>query len=288
MFSIPSSSQVISINTAPPQGATPDQPSLISTDLSKTSNAPPRSDTPPHLDAMQNLAIKGSASFTPTFPRMSMYSCPADVNPIGEPHLNKDAIAELDEPRTPPSLPDERKYQALALKNYTSTNAFDLNDYTCLLGDLIKKPVGAIIKNLDLQTPYKLTAKEINMLNQAADYHGFMILFAGDSSKLPGQVKSYLVRALAKAPEYILKLALGYVEGGVGKTVVVKAWRDKSTNIVRYKMIDYKAGSTVNKQEGGSLSRLSNCSEMWLYETGKRVGKLVPSAPLERKLKTIG
>lgn len=144
-------------------------------------------------------------------------------------------------------------------------------------------------------------------------------------------VRRYLQHALERAPEYILKLAMGYRNAnGEGQVVCVKAWvastdkgyplfidpiskeglyqvsegekklyknvangetvitqnkggglaypgkngmpsrllaLDRLSPQMAYRILDYKSDGTVDKKL--SLSKLTSCSQFWLYETGK-------------------
>jgi len=293
LSSITSSSQTASTNTAEPQDTTSAQPSQVSTDLCKTSNAPP------HLGAMQNLAIKGSASFTPASHEMYMHSCPANVNPEGEPHLN---VMSLDGKPDPTGWVNTNmvidEFKESALRNYADRKVYDLNSYVSTLAFTQKKPVAAIFKKASLQagSELKITCKDIHKINEETDYPGQVMIFKDDPSNTPSLVKAYLNRALEKAPKLLLKLVLGYVKDGVGRTVLVKAWNEidgktgEFTNKMQYKLVGLKADGTVDKQTPAGLSKLVDSDEMWLYETGKRYPRSDQSLQVssERAHKTIG
>jgi len=268
MFSITSSSQATPTNTAASEEKSA-QPSQVSTDLCKTSNALP------HSGAMRNLDTKAGVSSD--FSSALVPAKKVRISPFGysitEPYeINKEVIRRL------PDLTSIRDIYSSdpsrAISNYKNNNVFSLPEYGRLLDSLIKKPALSTIEDFDPQLDHSLSTREINQINNAVGYKGAMVLFdsySPESSNVSDKVKSYLVRALEKAPELILKLLLGYRKDDVGSVVVVKAWIDKPTNTLEYRLISsFKADGTVDKQTVGGLSKLSDCSDMWLYETGMR------------------
>src|SRR5438552_58932 len=73
---------------------------------------------------------------------------------------------------------------------------YDYHD--CTLGGLLGKPVEQLVKKMGIKSG--ATKEQIVTLYTAANYHGTMFLFPETKD-----VKAYLIRALEKAPELILK-----------------------------------------------------------------------------------
>ncbi|MGS0740878.1 hypothetical protein ACVBEF_03430 [Glaciimonas sp. GG7] len=91
-----------------------------------------------------------------------------------------------------------------------------------ILGGLLKKPVEQLVKETGIApSDKKQSAEKIAELYAAANYHGKMIPFTCTDN-----VKKYVIRAVAKAPNLIMKLPLGYAptEGGATTVVAIKAW----------------------------------------------------------------